>query len=277
MAETREGEPIVDDSFLVLFNAWRDALTFRLPPARFGRRWALELSTAEPELEAGAWEVPVRAEVEVRAALAAAASPRRLTLRRHRSCRGRIEWPPRTATPGAHHEMQRFSRARGLRAGAGRLGRRRRRTSGSSRTESPCPVPRGGTTMQARCSSCSPGRRRPSAAVASALPFRARPRCARSPSTHRVVTVDLGSALRRRPRRRRSRNASVSSSAPFAASPASAASGCSSRAACRSGSSPATTSAGRWRPRSNRPAAAADDPRHPAASSSTSASWRRRG
>ena len=65
MAETREGDPIVGDSFLVLFNAWRDALAFRLPPARFGRRWALELSTADPELEAGAWEVPVRGEVEV--------------------------------------------------------------------------------------------------------------------------------------------------------------------------------------------------------------------
>ena len=65
MAETREGEAIVDDSFLVLFNAWRDALAFRLPPVRFGRRWALELSTADPELEPGAWEVPVRGEVEV--------------------------------------------------------------------------------------------------------------------------------------------------------------------------------------------------------------------
>ena len=62
---TREGEPVVDDSFLVLFNAWHDPLPFRLPPVRFGRRWALELSTAEPELPAGAWEVPVRAEVEV--------------------------------------------------------------------------------------------------------------------------------------------------------------------------------------------------------------------
>jgi glycogen operon protein len=62
---TREGEPIVDDSFLVLFNAWHDPLTFRLPPVRFGRRWQLELSTAEPELEPGAWEVPVRANVEI--------------------------------------------------------------------------------------------------------------------------------------------------------------------------------------------------------------------
>jgi isoamylase len=65
MAETHEGEPIIDDSFLVLFNAWQDQLTFRLPPVRFGRRWALELSTADPSLEPGAWETPVRAEVEV--------------------------------------------------------------------------------------------------------------------------------------------------------------------------------------------------------------------
>ena len=63
--ETREGEPIVDDSFLVLFNGWQDTLTFRLPPARFGRRWALELSTADPELAAGSWERPVRGDVEV--------------------------------------------------------------------------------------------------------------------------------------------------------------------------------------------------------------------
>ena len=65
VAETREGEAIVDDSFLVLFNAWQDSLSFRLPPVRFGRRWALELSTADPELEAGAWEVPVRSQVDV--------------------------------------------------------------------------------------------------------------------------------------------------------------------------------------------------------------------
>ena len=49
----------------MIFNAWRDPLTFRLPPVRFGRRWTLELSTADPALEPGAWEVPVRAEVEV--------------------------------------------------------------------------------------------------------------------------------------------------------------------------------------------------------------------
>ena len=64
-SETREGETVVDDSFLVCFNAWQDTLSFRLPPARFGRRWALELSTAQPDLEEGVWEAPVRGEVAV--------------------------------------------------------------------------------------------------------------------------------------------------------------------------------------------------------------------
>ena len=64
-SETREGEPVTDDSFLILFNAWQGPITFRLPPARFGRRWSLELSTAEPELEPGAQEFRVRAEVAV--------------------------------------------------------------------------------------------------------------------------------------------------------------------------------------------------------------------
>jgi len=47
---TADGEPVGDDSFLVLFNAWREPVTFVLPPARFGRRWAHELCTADPEL-----------------------------------------------------------------------------------------------------------------------------------------------------------------------------------------------------------------------------------
>jgi glycogen operon protein len=47
---TPEGEAVADESFIVLFNAWREPLTFVLPPARFGRRWAHELCSAEPEL-----------------------------------------------------------------------------------------------------------------------------------------------------------------------------------------------------------------------------------
>ncbi len=65
MDETPEGDPIVGDSFLVLFNGWRDPLSFTLPPVRFGRRWALELSTADPGLTADAWIERARAHVEV--------------------------------------------------------------------------------------------------------------------------------------------------------------------------------------------------------------------
>jgi glycogen operon protein len=45
-----DGEPVADESFIVLFNAWREPVTFVLPPARFGRRWGHELATAAPEL-----------------------------------------------------------------------------------------------------------------------------------------------------------------------------------------------------------------------------------
>jgi isoamylase len=45
------GEPVGDDSFLLLFNADADATEFTLPPRRFGLRWVLELSTFEPEAD----------------------------------------------------------------------------------------------------------------------------------------------------------------------------------------------------------------------------------
>jgi glycogen operon protein len=60
---TPRGETLVDDSFIVLFNAWREPVTFVLPPARFGRRWAHELSTAEPELPPNGTTLPARAAV----------------------------------------------------------------------------------------------------------------------------------------------------------------------------------------------------------------------
>jgi glycogen operon protein len=44
---TRRGEAIVDDSFLLLLNAELEAVTFTLPPRRFGARWEVELATAE--------------------------------------------------------------------------------------------------------------------------------------------------------------------------------------------------------------------------------------
>jgi glycogen operon protein len=42
------GEPIGDLSFLLLLNAHYEYVTFTLPARRFGRRWQVELSTAEP-------------------------------------------------------------------------------------------------------------------------------------------------------------------------------------------------------------------------------------
>jgi isoamylase len=47
------GERIVDDSFLLLFNAHSDMIEFTIPPDRYGDEWAVMLDTAEPELEEG--------------------------------------------------------------------------------------------------------------------------------------------------------------------------------------------------------------------------------
>ena len=57
--------PVLDDTFLILFNAFHEAVVFTLPAVSFGRRWANELSTAEPELEAGAVVYPARGVVPV--------------------------------------------------------------------------------------------------------------------------------------------------------------------------------------------------------------------
>jgi len=45
------GEAVIDDDFLLLFNAHGDPAVFTLPPRRFARRWATALSTAEPDAE----------------------------------------------------------------------------------------------------------------------------------------------------------------------------------------------------------------------------------
>jgi isoamylase len=58
---TPNGEEIVDDSFLLLFNAHHEAVTFSLPTRRFGVRWIVELCTAE--LPADGEEFAARAEV----------------------------------------------------------------------------------------------------------------------------------------------------------------------------------------------------------------------
>jgi glycogen operon protein len=54
------GEPVIDDSFLVLLNGSREAVTFTLPSVAWGAQWALRIDTREAsmihhgELPAGA-------------------------------------------------------------------------------------------------------------------------------------------------------------------------------------------------------------------------------
>ena len=60
---TRQGKPVRDDSFIVLFNAEYEPVEFTLPPRRFGTRWLLELSTADPA--GAATELAARATIAV--------------------------------------------------------------------------------------------------------------------------------------------------------------------------------------------------------------------
>jgi isoamylase len=46
-SRTPTGEEIADDSFLLLFNAHFESVTFTLPTRRFGTRWLVELATGE--------------------------------------------------------------------------------------------------------------------------------------------------------------------------------------------------------------------------------------
>jgi glycogen operon protein len=53
------GEPVLDDSFFIIFNAHSEALPFALPAAHWAERWIKELDTdagwleEQPPLEAG--------------------------------------------------------------------------------------------------------------------------------------------------------------------------------------------------------------------------------
>jgi glycogen operon protein len=64
-ALTPRGEPVTDDSFLLLFNGHYEPIEFKLPTRRFGARWRLVLSTAEPDVEDGSRSYPARAAVPV--------------------------------------------------------------------------------------------------------------------------------------------------------------------------------------------------------------------
>ncbi|HEX4526910.1 MAG TPA: glycogen debranching protein GlgX [Gaiellaceae bacterium] len=50
-AETQQGEEMRDDSFLLLFNAFFEEITFRLPARRFGTRWEPLLSSGYCECD----------------------------------------------------------------------------------------------------------------------------------------------------------------------------------------------------------------------------------
>jgi glycogen operon protein len=62
---TTEGEPVVDDSFLLLFNAHYEEIEFKLPTKRFGARWQFALSTAEPGVVDGSRSYVARADLPV--------------------------------------------------------------------------------------------------------------------------------------------------------------------------------------------------------------------
>jgi isoamylase len=55
-SRTADGHEITDDSFLLLFNAYGEPITFTLPTRRFGVRWQVELATGQgvPEGMVGA-------------------------------------------------------------------------------------------------------------------------------------------------------------------------------------------------------------------------------
>ncbi len=59
------GERVEDDSFIVLYNALVEDRRVMLPRRRFGAQWALELSTAEPQAEAGSSRHGARTEVDL--------------------------------------------------------------------------------------------------------------------------------------------------------------------------------------------------------------------
>src|SRR5581483_5566955 len=46
-SRTPAGEEVVDDSFMLLFNAYGEPITFTLPTRRFGARWTVEIATGE--------------------------------------------------------------------------------------------------------------------------------------------------------------------------------------------------------------------------------------
>jgi glycogen operon protein len=50
------GEPLVDDTFFLLLNAYHEALDFRLPPSEWCQQWELVLDTSRPDAGPGEGE-----------------------------------------------------------------------------------------------------------------------------------------------------------------------------------------------------------------------------
>ncbi len=65
-SRTADGEPIVDDSFLLLVNASPEPVEFVLPPRRFAARWEVELSTADPDAPPSSHPARGRVDVDAR-------------------------------------------------------------------------------------------------------------------------------------------------------------------------------------------------------------------
>jgi glycogen operon protein len=49
-----DGTPLLDDDFLVLFNAWWEPLDFVIPPTRPGLAWRAEMDSYDPAAPAAA-------------------------------------------------------------------------------------------------------------------------------------------------------------------------------------------------------------------------------
>ena len=60
-----KGEAILDDTFLLCFNAHYEPMTFTLPPQQFGDRWHRVIDTADPDLRDGAEPLPSGGELRV--------------------------------------------------------------------------------------------------------------------------------------------------------------------------------------------------------------------
>jgi glycogen operon protein len=60
------GDPIVDDTFLVVFNAHYEPIDFTMPPERYGARWIRTLDTADTLAEGEQVDAEGKTRVESR-------------------------------------------------------------------------------------------------------------------------------------------------------------------------------------------------------------------